>query len=144
MPNDIEQIYQRSLPDFIRVLPDGFQIAGHITPSVEVSIQDEQIVKKLWSNGTLVCQSADGLSSLTTRKPCRVCRDQGRCHPQIVLYVLVDESPYRIALNYTSGKHYLAYRRRLLNEDRELRALVTRLTVVSRATWGEVHFQDLF
>ncbi len=144
MDNDIEALYQRPLPDFIRVLSEGFQINGQVKPTVEVSIQDEQLIRKLWNHSRLICQSVDGFSSLTTGKACRVCRDQTRCNPQIVLYVLLDQTPYRIALNYTSGKNYLTYRRRLIDNDHELNTVVTRLSVVPRATWGEVQFQDLF
>jgi len=144
MRNDIETIYQRSLPDFIRVLPEGFQRAGLVAPTLEVSIQDEQVVRKLWNHGTLLCQSLDGFSSLTTGKACRVCRDQSRCTPQIVLYVLVDETPFRIGLNPTSAQNYLKYRRRLLDQGQQLPAVVTVLTVVSRTTWGEVLFRELF
>ena len=144
MNDDIEALYERPLPDFIRVLAEGFQINGQVKPTIDVSIQDEQLIRRLWSHGRLLCQSADGFSSLTTGKACRVCRDQTRCNPQIVLYVLVDHTPYRIALNYTSGKNYLSYRRRVLDSDHELRDVLTRLSVVSRARWGEVHFQDLF
>ena len=144
MRNDIETVYQRSLPDFLRVLPEGFQIAGQVEPTVEVVIHDEQVVRKLWDHGSLTCQSTDGFSSQTTGKACRLCRDQSRCTSQIVLYVLVGQSPFRIALNYTSGTNYLTYRRRLHEKSQELRTIVTLLTVVSRTTWGEVQFQDLF
>lgn len=144
MPDDIEAVYQRSLPDFIRVLPEGFLVAGQLASTVEVSIQDEQVVRKLWNNGTLACQSTDGYSSLTTGKPCRVCRDQTRCKPQIVLYVLLAETPYRIPLNHTSGKNYLTYRRHLRDTDQDLRGVITALSVISHANWGEIQFQDLF
>jgi len=144
MRNDIETVYQRSLPDFLRVLPEGFQVAGQVEPTLEVVIHDEQVVRKLWDHGNLACQSTDGFSSQATGKACRLCRDQSRCTPQIVLYVLVGQSPFRLALNYTSGNNYLAYRRRVKENGQELSAVVTLLTVVSRATWGEVQFQDLF
>ena len=144
MHNDIETVYQRSLPDFLRVLPEGFQVAGQVEPTVEVVIHDEQVVRKLWDHGRLTCQSTDGFSCQTTGKACRLCRDQSRCTSQIVLYVLVGQSPFRIALNYTSGMNYLTYRRRLHEKGQELRTIVTLLTVVSRATWGEVQFQELF
>ena len=144
MYNDIATVYQPSLPDFIRVLPDGFQIAGQVKPTLDVSIHDEQVVRKLWHHGRLLCQSLDGFSSLSTGKACRLCRDQGRCTPQIVLYILMDESAFRIALNYTSAQNYLQYRPRLVDGDQELRSVVTTLTVASHATWGEVQFRERF
>jgi hypothetical protein len=144
MQNDIEALYRRSLPDFVRVLPDGFQFAGQIQTSLEVSIQDEQLVRKLWDHGRLLCQSIDGFSSLTTGKPCRVCRHQSRCTPQIVLYVLVGDTPCRVALNHTSAQNYFNYRRRLLDQDHQPAGVLTVLTVASHDTWGEIQFRELF
>lgn len=144
MYHDIEAIYQRSLPDFLRVVPEGFEIAGHVEPTLHVSIQDEQVVRKLWDHGRLLCQSKDGHSSLATGKACRVCRDQTRCTPQIILYVLAGESPFRIALNYTSGQNYLTYRRGIIDRGSDLRDIITVLSATSHQTWGEVHFQELF
>jgi hypothetical protein len=139
MPYDIESTYRRSLPDFIRVAPEGFAIGGRVEPTLEVSIQDEQVVKKLWNQGRLLCQSPDGLASTTTRKPCRLCRDQRRCTSQIILYVLAADSPYRIALNYTSAQNYLAYRRTVIGKGLELREGITVLSVASHATWVVYH-----
>jgi hypothetical protein len=144
MQTDIAAIYQRSLPDFVRVLPDGFQIRGEVKRAIDVTIHDDQVVRRLWHHGKLACQSLDGFSALATGKACRVCRDQSRCVPQIALYILMDETPFRIALNYTSSQNYLEYRPHLLDQDNELRIVVTQLTVVSRATWGEVQFRELF
>lgn len=144
MHTDIEALYRRSLPDFARVLPDGFHLAGQVHPSLEVSIQDEQLVRKLWDHARLICQSIDGFSSLATAKPCRVCRDQSRCIPQIVLYVLVGDTPCRIALNHTSVQNYFKYRRRLVDQDHKLADVVTVLTVASHDSWGEIQFRELF
>lgn len=138
MQDDLETLYRPSLPDFIRVSSEGFAIAGRQKPLLEVSIQDEQVARKLWDHGRVLCQSINGRSSLTTRKPCRVCSDQRRCRPQIILYVLASETPFRIALNYTSAQNYLTYRHRLRDEGHDLKTIVTALSVVSHDTWGEV------
>ena len=144
MQHDLETLYTSSLPDFIRVSSEGFGIAGHQKSLLEVSIQDEQVARKLWDHGKVLCQSINGHSSLTTAKACRVCSDQRRCRPQIILYVLADETPFRIALNHTSAQNYLTYRRRLLDDDHDLNTIITALSVVSHDTWGEVQFQHIF
>lgn len=144
MQDDLEAIYNPSLPDFIRVSSEGFDIAGHHRPLLEVSIHDEQVARKLWEHGRVLCQSIDGRSSLTTAKPCRVCSDQKRCRPQIILYVLVDETPFRISLNHTSAQNYITYRRRLRNDGHDLKTLITALSVLPHDTWGEVQFQHVF
>lgn len=144
MQYDLEDAYQRSLPDFIQVLPEGFRIGENVQPTRNVSIQDEQLVRTLWDHGRALCRSIDGFSSITSGKVCRVCRDQRRCTAQIVLFVLVDDSPFRIALNYTSGQNYLAYRRVSRDKDRDLRHVLTKLSVTSRGTWGEMRFEEVF
>jgi hypothetical protein len=63
---------------------------------------------------------------------------------QIVLYVLHEDTPYRIALNYTSAKNYLAYRRDVMNGDGDLAAIMTALHVTPRCGWGEVTFAKVF
>lgn len=143
MQHDIEAAYRRSLPDFIRVIAEGFEIAGQVEPTLRVSIQDEQVTRKLWNQGRVLCQSLDGLSSLTTGKACRVCRNQRRCTSRLVLYILLDDAPFRLPLNFTSAQNYLAYRRRILDGGNELHHVHTALSVVSHTTWGEVQFQEL-
>jgi len=144
MEHDLETIYHRSLPDFIRVVADGFQIAGYVEPTLKATIQDEQVARKLWDRGRALCQSIDGNSSLTTGKACRVCKDQRRCTSRLILYVLTDDTPFRIALNYTSAQNYLAFRKPILEAGQDLNQLLVALSVISHQTWGEVQFQQLF
>lgn len=144
MHDDIETLYQRSLPDFVRVSPEGFMVAGRLESSLEVHLQDEQVSRKLWDHGRVLCQSLDGRSSLSSRKPCRACSDQSRCTAQIILYVIAGDLPFRIALNFSSAQNYLGYRRDVLQREQDLRTLLTELTVVSHGTWGEVHFRTVF
>lgn len=144
MQYDLDEAYQQSLPDFIQVLPEGFRIGGNPQTTLNVSIQDEQLVRTLWDQGRSVCRSIDGYSSISTKKLCRVCRDQGRCTVQIVLFVLIDDNPFRLALNYTSGQNYLAYRRTCRDKGHDLRHALTKLSVSSRGTWGEIRFKEVF
>jgi hypothetical protein len=143
MQYDLEAAYQQSLPDFIQVLSGGFSVAGKVQPSLEVSIQDEQLVRTLWDHGRPLCRSIGGYSSITNGKVCRVCRDLRRCTAQIILFVLLDSDPFRIALNHTSGQNYLAYRRNSCNTNRDLCHVLTQISIISHDSWGEVHFQEL-
>lgn len=142
MQQDLESRYQRTLPDFIRVQPEGFAIGKRLEQTLGVVIKDEQVVRKFWDHGRLACQSIDGFSALTTGKACRVCRHQTHCTPQIILYVLLDQDAHRIALNYTSAQNYFAYRRTLAQNGRELGSIFTLLSVVSHATWAELQFRE--
>ena len=144
MQHDLESSYQRTLPDFIRVQPDGFAIGQRVEQALSVLIKDEQVVRKFWDQGRLACQSIDGFSALTTGKACRVCRHQTHCTPQIILYVILNQDAYRIALNYTSAQNYFAYRRTLVDNGRDIDAIITLLSVVPHATWAEVQFRETF
>ena len=144
MQQDLESRYQRTLPDFIRVQPEGFAIGKRVEQTLGVIIKDEQVVRKFWDHGRLACQSIDGFSALSSGKACRVCRNQTHCTPQIILYVLLDQDAHRIALNYTSAQNYFAYRRTVAQNGRELDAIFTLLSVVSHATWAEVQFREPF
>ncbi len=144
MQQDLESRYQRTLPDFIRVQPEGFAIGTRVEQTLGVTIKDEQVVRKFWDHGRLACQSLDGFSALSSGKACRVCRHQTHCTPQIILYVLLDQDAHRIALNYTSAQNYFAYRRTLAQNGRELDSIFTLLSVVSHATWAEVQFRETF
>ena len=144
MQHDIEGLYQHALPQFVKVLPDGFSIGGKLKPRLEVTIQDEQVVRKLWNHGRILCQSIDGYTALTESKACQACRDQRRCTTQIVLYVRAEKAVYRVALNYSSVQNYFAYRRELADKDHDLGHVITALSVIPHGTWGEVTFQELF
>jgi hypothetical protein len=144
MQHNLEATYHRSLPDFIRVLPDGIRVGEELQPTVSAVIEDEQVVRKLWDHGKLLCQSIDGVKALVTGKACRVCSDLRRCTPQIVLFLLVAETPFRMALNYTSAQNYLIYRRSVLDKGSHLHDVLTCLSILSHTTWGEVQFQEVF
>jgi len=144
MQQDLESRYQRTLPDFIRVQPEGFTIGKRVEQTLGVIIKDEQVVRKFWDHGRLACQSIDGFSALATGKACRVCRHQTHCTPQIILYVLLDQDAHRIALNYTSAQNYFAYRRTVAENGHALDSIFTLLSVVSHATWAEVQFRETF
>lgn len=144
MQYDLEDRYHHTFPQFLKVLPEGFAVGEKVLDRIDVSIQDEQVERKLWDHGRMLCRSRDGATAVESRKPCRVCRDQRRCTSQIVLYVLYEDTPYRIALNYTSAKNYLAYRRDLMAADEDLADTVTALHVTPRGAWGEVAFATVF
>ena len=144
MHDDFEDRYHYISPSFLKVLPEGFALGDKTVPRIDVSIQDEQVERKLWDQGRLLCHSRDGRRAVKTRKPCRLCRDQHRCTPQIVLYVLHEDTPYRIPLNYTSAENYLAYRREVKNGDTDPTAVMTALHVTPHGSWGEVGFTKLF
>lgn len=144
MHDDLEARYHRTCPSFLKVMPEGFVLGGTTVSRIDVSIQDEQVERKLWDHGRLLCHSRDGRRAVKTHKPCRACRDQLRCTSQVVLYVLHDDTPYRIPLNYTSAENYLAYRREVMNSETDPTAIMTTLHVTPRGSWGEVSFTKLF
>lgn len=144
MRDDLEARYHHPAPSLLKIMPEGFALGGETVSCIDVSIQDEQVERKLWDHGRLLCRSHDGRRAVKTHKPCRVCRDQLRCTSQIVLYVLHDDTPYRLPLNYTSAENYLAYRREVMNGDADPTDIMTTLHVTPRGTWGEVSFTKLF
>lgn len=144
MHTDLEDRYRQIFPPFLKVLPDGFLMGEKTLARIDVSIQDEQVQRKLWDHGRILCHSRDGRKAVKTRKPCRVCSDQPRCTSQIVLYVLHEETPYRIALNFTSSNNYLAYRRDIMAREEDPISVMTTLHVTPHSTWGEVTFTKLF
>ena len=141
MDSDIESTFNTSLPPFIRLGPEGFHLGDAKRQFLEVAIYDEQVVRAFWKNGTLRCQSADGLRSLRTGKPCRLCRNQRSCTPRIVLYLLIEKDPYRLALSYSSSRNYLAYRRELKSKGLLPPEALTRLSLSDHGSWCEVKFQ---
>jgi len=140
MESDIESTFNTSLPPFIRLSPEGFEVGNAKKRFLEVAIYDEQVVRAFWKNGILRCQSADGLRSLRTGKPCRLCRNQRSCTPRIVLYLLFAEEPYRLALSYSSSRNYLAYRRELKLKGLTPADALTRLSLCDHGSWCEVKF----
>ena len=92
-----------------------------------------------------VCRSLDGILPLGAKaaRCCDMCEQKHECTAQIRLELVIDNTPYRLLLAFTSAKNFISYVLALRRKGDRIEELRTRLLVLPRRGWGEVQFRSL-
>jgi hypothetical protein len=118
-----------------RVTTQGFVVADE---QVTARLQQVRLVRKLFENGALACDSPDGIEARNGTL-CDQCRHP-RCRPQLRIVLDRGAVHYLLDVNATSARNLLALEDELATEGLSIEGYPVKLTVVSRGHWPEVRF----
>ena len=81
---------------FISIKSAKFHLNGNSYPSIIATIHSHQFVRKLFSDGKLICFSPDSFHS-TARKSCLSCK-RFECRNWLRLFLIIDNQNYCLDL----------------------------------------------
>jgi hypothetical protein len=123
----------------VRVTPSGFLIDGEPHDRLEGRVTRQQLLRKRFQDGKLVCDSTDGVRARNGTR-CETClHDQ--CRPWLRIHLASTERTYVLDLAVTSAQNLLALEDQVSADAPALRDSTLRLTVRDRGRWGEVCFE---
>jgi hypothetical protein len=138
-------VLHRSTARWLTVRPGGIKHHGTLRPEAEVTILSYGPARTLYRHQRPVCRSLDGVKAIG-REPaqrCETCPALRECIEQVLVNVVLDGTPYRLLLSYTSAKNFMVYvglmRRRGVDLDHE----TTRIRVTPHGYWGELYFYPI-
>lgn len=140
-PNRIRRAFAQESIFFVRLRTDGFEIDGQAYSVLAGRILKTTLIRKLFEDATLVCQSKDGQTA-ENGTACDACNNP-RCKPILRIQLAEQNMRYLIDLNASSAHNLFALEDRLLANGRSLADAPLKLTVRSHGHWGEVLFQIL-
>jgi hypothetical protein len=126
---------------FVRLLPDGFEIDGQSYHELSGRILKTVLIRKLFEDGTLVCQSKDGRTA-DNGTACEQCLNP-RCRPILRIQLAEQNMRYLIDLNASSAKNLFTLEDRLQAAGQVFSNTHLKLTVCNHGHWGEVLFDPL-
>jgi hypothetical protein len=136
--NPLRQAFARRTYVLIRVTQKGFRLEDDILPELSGRIIKSTMLRKLFQDGDLVCQSKDGVTA-EDGTVCATCLHP-LCRPQMRIQLLNGSCAYVIDLAVTSAQNLLDFEDEAKAEDKRLRDLEVVLTILDRGHWGEVRF----
>jgi hypothetical protein len=137
----IRDAFRRPAPCFIRVTSTGFLIDGKTCLDLVGRPATYRLLRKLFEDGQLVCDSPDGLTARNGTL-CDACRHP-RCRPLLRLHLVGTTSNYVLDLPASSAENFFAVEDQALAEGDRIDRWTLHLTVTPNGTWGEVHFERL-
>jgi hypothetical protein len=146
MSRDIEplrQILHRVLARYLSVRPGGFELEprGDLRAVLEARILSYGGARTLYEERKPTCRSLDGLRSIQHKeRTCAQCSLRSRCTPQVRVDLFVQEKAFRLLLAHTSARAFLLYEAELRARSLAIENVVTRIEVINRGSWGELHF----
>lgn len=123
----------------VRVNPHGFVVADETVTELSGRLHQVRLIRKLFENGTLVCDSADGVEARNGTM-CDACRHP-RCRPQLRIVLDRGAVHYLLDVNATSARNLIALEDELTAEGLRIEDCPVKLTVVPRGHWPEVRFE---
>jgi hypothetical protein len=126
---------------FVRLKTDGFEIDGQAYSELTGRILKTILIRKLFEDGAMVCQSKDGRTA-ENGTACEACKTP-RCRPILRIQLAEQNLRYLVDLNASSAHNLFALEDRLLADGRSLADTHVKLTVRTHGHWGEVLFQPL-
>jgi hypothetical protein len=139
----LREILQRAQRRYLTVRPHGFELnpGSPLKPVLDARILGFGGARTLYQDRKPHCRSLDGIRPIAEeQRTCAACRVQARCTPQLRLDLLADSQPLRLLLAHTSAKNFLLYETQLRQRDIDFNAVVHRITVINRGSWGELRF----
>jgi len=125
----------------VKLQPDGFEIDGQSYQELAGRIIKTRLLRKLFEDGSLSCQSKDGVTA-DNGIACDQCRHP-RCRPILRIQLLEQQRRYLIDLNASSAHNLFALEDRLHVAGQPLADTRLRLTVFNHGQWAEVQFEPL-
>lgn len=126
---------------FVRVTPKGFVVHDELRSEMTASLCGIQLIRKLFENGSLSCDSSDGTQARDGTL-CDECRHP-QCRPQLRLEITSDSERYVLDLSSTSARNLFAIEDEVEEHGDKLMNCTLRLFVIDRGHWGEVCFERI-
>jgi hypothetical protein len=123
----------------VRVNTHGFVVADETVTELSGRLHQVRLIRKLFENGTLACDSPDGIEARNGTL-CDECRHP-RCRPQLRIVLDRGAVHYLLDVNATSARNLLALEDELAAEGLRIEDCPVKLTVVPRGHWPEVRFE---
>jgi len=142
----LREILHRALVRYLTVRPRGFELhpGDRLRPVVVARILGYGGARTFYRDRKPICRSLDGVRPVTgdTDRVCFECDARARCTPQVRLDLIVERRPFRLLLAYTSARAFLVYEAELRRRPVAVEDVVTRISVINRGSWGELHFSS--
>lgn len=139
----IREAFERPVSAWVRVTPKGFLLEGESSPreDLEGRVLQVRLVRKLFRNGAIACQSPDGIRARDGTL-CSQCLHP-MCRPQLRIRLAARTVSSILDLSGRSAENLLALQDMAEAEGLDLVDLVLRLKVTDQGSWGEVRFERL-
>jgi hypothetical protein len=137
-PTDLRRAFQKPLAVLVRVTPKGFLIDGNPLDTIEGRVVKRHLVRKLFQDGALVCDSPD-FTTARDGTACDTCLHP-RCQPQLRIHVAQGNLRYVLDLAVTSANNFFRLEDETRRKGEDIEDAVLRLTVENQGYWGEVRF----
>ena len=142
LPSELRREFTRGGQLFARVTPRGFVVDGEVHKELVGRLGKTQLVRKLFVDGTLACDSQDGVSARGGRV-CETCDETG-CQPQLRMRLHAPGDMVVIVdLASSSARNLFAVEDHLVKSGRTIADADLRLFITDRGRWGEVRFEVL-
>ena len=122
----------------VRVTTQGFVVADEKVTELSGRLQQVRLIRKLFEDGTLVCDSPDGFEARNGTL-CDECRHP-RCRPQLRFVLDRGAIHYLLDINATSARNLIALEDELTAEGLRIEDCPVTLRIVSHGHWPEVRF----
>ena len=123
----------------VRVTRKGFLYHGELGSELQGRIAKRQLVRKLFEESRLVCDSKDGIRARDGTL-CEECRHP-RCRPQLRIQLAQGSTTFVMDLATTSAQNLLSIEGKAKAAGDHLQDWELRLAVLDQDTWGEVTFE---
>ena len=139
------EAFQSAPRRFARVVPAGFVVGERTCPVLRGTIRGWKLVRKLFRGGRVVCSTDDGVEGDRSRR-CEACNQDG-CSPRIRLRIQtapggsLDGAEVHLELNFSSCRNFIDYAHDLGMGHIQVHEVVSVLSVLDRAGWGEIIFE---
>lgn len=141
----LSEAFSRKQRGFLKLKPRGLFAGDDPVAPLRGRITAWILVRKLFCKGKVACKSEDGVEGARSER-CGKCRREG-CSQRLRLHIEpVSGGPLTgveviLELNFSSARNFLQYAVDLASHCMEVPDVVSSLTVVDRAKWGEVVFE---
>jgi hypothetical protein len=145
-PELLREILHRALARYLTVRPQGLVIDQRRKPlpTAEVRILAYGGARTYYKNRRPACRSLDALKSIThPSRRCAGCKHREWCTPQLRLDLILEATPYRLLLSFSSARNFLKYNEELKRKKLSLEDSRHRIDVIDRGTWGEIRFHTV-
>lgn len=140
-PDPVKDILYKTTARFLQVHAHGIILQGGLPrTSCRARILAVGAARTLYRGRRPHCRSLDSIHSIEGTC-CLDCHDIEHCTSQLRIHLLIEHQPYKVLLAYTSAKNFLIYRDSLAKRHLDLDQVTTAISVVDRATWGELRFK---
>lgn len=136
--NALRRAFATHTPLLVRVTRDGFLVDDELVPEIVGRVRTVRLLRKLFKDGVLVCDSADGVVARNGTR-CAECAHP-RCRPALRVTLVRDSALFVLDLSAASARNFFAIEDLAVASGVEIEDWTLRATVLPRDTWGIVTF----